>query len=307
MNIDTKYYERGFDAYVLDPFCSHEQSCFNHEEIDDGFDGKNLTEVAPYESHKLRTRERYQEIIRLIEVDEERHGLNCPHIYICDLAGKCRRGCSGSARFSAALIEATEGHAVEYFSQRDSWSEEERQEILSYPEHRRFVCRGCRETYAMALILDNGSPVIQNAETVEDLLHGEVSYMQGRGWKGDFMPSFYGCGAFNSERVGNNARTDYQLYRALRAQDIMESNRYFHKHGTVEGYRKRFVYGYFLEEVFSLAAEHDFPSNGRAAVGLNPERFVARCKGCSQWLHECEWNVQYCDHCGESKPAAIES
>lgn len=52
--------------------------------------------------------------------------------------------------------------------------------------------------------------------------------------------------------------------------------------------------------------EYDFPDNGRAPVGLNPERIIAACKDCGQWLFGCEFHVEYCDHCMESKPAAVD-
>jgi hypothetical protein len=141
---------------------------------------------------------------------------------------------------------------------------------------------------------------------VEDVLHGDISFMKSVGDCGDFEPSFYSAGAFNSCNVGKNARAHYQLISVLRGQQFIEQARYLRKHGTHDGHKERFVYGDNLEDVFEKAANHDFPANGRAPVGLNPERFIAKCKGCSQWLHECEFHVQYCNQCEESKPPAIE-
>lgn len=210
-------------------------------------------------------------------------------------------------KYSAALIEKSEGHSNEFFSKRDNWTVNRRQEVLSFPEHQRFVCRSCREDYAFQLVLQKLPPEVQTAETVEDLLHGDLSYKQGAGYKGEFNPSFYSAGAFNSARVGDNARAHYQLLSALDAQDILEEGRYFLlKHGSYKGFKERFIFGYFLEGLFNVASSHAFPVSGRAPVGLNPERFVARCQECNQWLHGREFNVQYCDRCAESKPAAVD-
>jgi hypothetical protein len=158
----------------------------------------------------------------------------------------------------------------------------------------------------LQLVLDKAPMSIQSVETVEDLLHGPWSYKHSVGWCGDFGPSFYSGGALNSFFVGTNARAYYQLLGVMHSQQIIEEARYIRQHGSAKVDNARFVYGDNLECVFSDAAEQKLPANGRAPVGLNPERFIAQCKECQQWLHECEFNVQYCEKCIESKPAAVD-
>ena len=204
--------------------------------------------------------------------------------------------------YSIALIEKNEGHAIEYFANRDNWSEEFRQEVMSTPEEFRFCCIDCRKEYGLQLVLDEAPPNVKSVETVEDLLHGEVSYQHSVGFCGDFGPSFYSAGAFNSKYVGENARASYQLLAVMRAQEIIEQARYIRKNGSIKGHKARFVYNEDLETVFSDAAEISLPSNGRAPVGLNPEWFIAKCKACQEWLHGCEYSVQYCENCAESRP-----
>lgn len=156
-----------------------------------------------------------------------------------------------------------------------------------------------------AVGLDKAPTTVQSVETVDELLHGEVSYAHTVGHCGDFGPSFYSGGAFSSLYVGPDARTWYQLLGVMRAQQIIEKARYIRKYGSAVGHKQRFVYDDDLAHVFRMAGDCNLPANGRAPVGLNPERFIARCKGCQDWLHGCEFGVQYCEKCMESKPPAV--
>ena len=93
----------------------------------------------------------------------------------------------------------------------------------------------------------------------------------------------------------------------MRAQDIIEEARYMQEHGSIKGYKARFLYDDDLETLFHEAANKSLPAKGRAPVGLNPERFIARCEECKQWLHGCEFNVKFCENCLESKAAAADN
>lgn len=223
--------------------------------------------------------------------------------FICDLSDSRKRHYYHP--YSIALIEKSPGHAIEYFAKRDNWSEEEREEVSEIPEHQRFACRECRKDYGLSLVLDKAPADLTSEGTVEDVLHGEWSYRHSTGFCGDFDPSFYSGGAFNSFFVGTNARSWDQLLGVMRSQHRIEEARYIRRHGTIDGYQERFVYGGNREHIFNDASEKNLSPNGRAPVGLNPERFIAKCKDCKEWLHECEFSVEYCERCEGSKPAAV--
>lgn len=264
-------------------------------------------------ANALSSNERYEEICRRqgYLMQSRREG-DLPHIFVCregchcdDEDEECR--CHEFSRcYTVCLIEKSENHALEYFSKRDNWSEEFRQEVMSVPEEGRLACRRCRRDYGLQLVLDQVPSFIESVESVDDVLRGEVSYKHTLGWCGGFDPSFYCGGAFNSYYVGVKARSRHQLLMVLAAQQIIEEARYVRKHGSRQGYQPRFVYDDEIYYVFQEAAERNFVPSGRAPVGLNPERFIATCKGCQQWLHGCEFNVQYCEDCEERKPAAVD-
>lgn len=315
-----KYYQRGFDAFIIDPYCSHEVQCVNehaiigenndapdpatreNESLLKHADDSDRIEVvhlqdADWRARSLCSDEKYEEIC------EAQRNDNVFGEFICQSGcGRCER----SYWYSIALIEKSEGHAFEYFAQRDRWSEELRKDMEEIPEHQRLACRQCRRAYGLSLVLDKAPSEVTAIGSVQDLLHGEWSYRHSIGHCGDFDPSFYSGGAFNSFFVGSRARSWSEQLGVLMSQQRIEEARYIRRYGTNDGYQARFVYGDTLESVFRDAANANLPRNGRAPVGLNPERFIAKCKGCQEWLHECEFNVKYCNQCVESKPAAVE-
>jgi hypothetical protein len=83
---------------------------------------------------------------------------------------------------------------MRYFSKRDNWSDDDRQEVLSYPEHLRFACKKCREEYAFHFVLDKVPAEVQTVESVGDVLRGEISFTKSVGHCGDLAPSFYNAG-----------------------------------------------------------------------------------------------------------------
>ena len=92
----------------------------------------------------------------------------------------------------------------------------------------------------------------------------------------------------------------------LESQLKLEKSRHFEKYGTSEGYLPRFVFGRYLNGLFRKASKTTFQGNKRNPVGLNPERFVAKCKqeGCARWLIDAEYGTEYFDDCLSKKPSA---
>jgi len=123
-----------------------------------------------------------------------------PKIVICQLGCHCDEY---TYKYSAALIEKSEGHVMEYFAKRDRRSDELRQEVMSYPEYLRYVCIKCRREYGLQLVLDEAPPIVTSVETIDDLFHGEWSYQHttGGGNITHFSPLFYSGGAFDSAYV----------------------------------------------------------------------------------------------------------
>jgi hypothetical protein len=116
-----------------------------------------------------------------------------------------------------------------------------------------------------------------------------------------FSRRFYSGGVFDAKKI------HYPTYKALATLDSQltaEKTRHWVKHETLEGYKPRFTYGTNLDALFERASTMHFEESKRAPVGLNPERFIASCQGCQQWLLDCEFGVQFCEKCNESKPGA---
>jgi hypothetical protein len=134
-------------------------------------------------------------------------------------------------------------------------------------------------------------------ETINDVLRGEKALQFSVGVCGDMALSFYGGGVFDSAGM------------CLRAQSMAEKCRYIVKHGSDKDFRQRFIHAHdlfllangnqvmevvvaFPEEdgsqiidwIFDRASVHWFPDIKRAPIGLNPERFIPKCKNCKKLL-----------------------
>jgi hypothetical protein len=99
------------------------------------------------------------EICRLQDRDSNKAG-----IFICRVGCNCDK--YAYKQYSAALFETSQDDTMRYFSKRDNWSDDDRQEVLSYPEHLRFACKKCREEYAFQLVLDKVPAEVQTATRV---------------------------------------------------------------------------------------------------------------------------------------------
>ncbi|KAL3939483.1 MAG: hypothetical protein SGARI_001357 [Bacillariaceae sp.] len=113
-------------------------------------------------------------------------------------------------------------------------------------------------------------------------------------------------GTFDSALVRESARITQQAVHTLESQSLMEKVRYAIAHkGSIDGYQQRFTHGEKLDKVFDDAEGLILPGSSRPPVGLNPERFLSKCTSCGEWLHGCEFGVEFCSKCDkETKPPA---
>jgi len=317
----AKYYRRGFDTIVLDP---NRQDSERQNDVKYGLcryemdQTGDLCRSIPYvldvsEEDRNSFYERQHQSIRdgfklhycccLKDVVDPLEGLG-----VGDLPNNIN---------SLELFEESADHATEFFAKDNSWTRANLLEVLQIPNHMRVACRSCRIRYGGFLFLQGEAQV----DTKEDILRLEKAFGFQTNMGGDTIaPSFYGGAVFNSKLVRGKAR-NYSVARSLLcAQSTAERLRYMIRHGTVEGYRKRFTHTpstYVGEEdprapvradplahVFAEAAQLVFPSSGRPPIGLNPERFLAHCQECGDWLHRAEFGTKYCEKCETSKVSA---
>ena len=289
-----KYYERGFDGILVDPYCFHEKQCQH---------GVNTTfrryedeeEDWKWEKAKWASRDLHDNYKEMLEEAESGGNMGNGDVYCCCRLSPIRHidyfSLSLNQYYSIMLMEKSLGHGSEYFTERFQWTEKERQTVNSVVPSRRIACSGCRREYAMQLVFAEAPAV----ESDDDVLHGDFAYKHQT--DEHFGPSFYGAGAFSSEYVAGKARSVFELLSVLRSQYMAEMVRYIQRHKTDEGFVNRFVYGIELPELFRKASLTIFPISGRAPVGLNPERFVGVCEHCSAFLANCEFGTKFCATC----------
>ena len=219
-----------------------------------------------------------------------------------------------------ALFELEDRHALDFFSKRHGWSTEEKDLVARHPSTQCYACDHCRYEYAMYVVFSK-DPLASLMDP--DDLREAVSFAKGRTVKGGgtdrggsfsgFMPSFYGVGAFNPILVKWWGRSAVQLCDTLQSQLTAERARYLVKHLGEESalrknlsifsphkndaYKNRFTYSTSLQ---IFLGGHIFPESNRAPVGLNPERFVEKCRSCNDYLIACEYGTEVCQRCKSS-------
>lgn len=294
-----KYYKRGFDAYVIDPECRHEIQCVQGPFAVQG----NTPEINSNDSGWRWSSGTYVETGELTSYQEEHRA---ELVYCC-----CgRRG----YRYSIMLFEQEEGEVIDYFANIFEWSPEKRSYMEALDPRLRVICRECRYKFETFAFLKRNDRHPSGSVSAEEILQSNLAFQRTRT---AFSPCFYSGVVFDSSRNGRRAYFVPALLSILRSQLLAEEVRYYTKTGSSHGYLPRFVYDNEHQEygsisryesdidyVFQDASETTFAASGRPPVGLNPERFIARCSGCDTWLVNCEFNVNYCELCSESKPAA---
>lgn len=191
------------------------------------------------------------------------------------------------------------GDAIEFFSKRFKWTESDLRKVDEVDPYLRMACRRCKDEYMLIRVVMAQYPTLMKEyELEEDHLRGDFSYMHSSGEpNGHFRPSFYAGGVFDSTRARDNARRTVENVAMLRAQSIFEVSAYVLKHGSPEGYKKRFVYGCDLSDTLQKAWRTSLQKPARPLIGLNPERFVERCKQCKSWLVGNRYGSNDCQRC----------
>ena len=207
------------------------------------------------------------------------------------------------------LFERSPGDAIDFFSQRFHWSEEDKRLVNEVDPYLRMACQKCKQDYNLIRVVMARHPgLMKEYELDEDILHGRFAYstrsrLAYAHW---FTPSFYSGGVFSSTHVRNNARRTLKIYAMLFSQSVFELSAYVMKHGSAEGYKKRFVFEYGdyaesdLVSTLRLAQKTVLQEPARPPIGLNPERFVERCGQCQSWLVGNMYGSKQCRRCNTS-------
>eukprot|EP00797_Seminavis_robusta_P031508 Sro687_g187210.1 n/a (371) ;mRNA; r:12005-13117 len=310
----TKYCRRGFFPAILDPHCLHPQHCqrtFNPHIFGPPAD---LVEQPNANKKVWQWTSPSAEIIQETQTNFERYYEHDKHNAFADFVCCCTA--YDDRLHMIDLIEESDGHALRFFADLNQWDDEMHNKVNSVPRHLRQACEACRKRYALYLLLNDKSRENEPAWNNTDLREDKAVQCMGIG-NNYFRPSFYAGGAFDSTRVRGRARHFCEAQAVLQGQSIAEQLRYIVEHGTVKGYHQRFTFDplpYFriqlnsrtgLQNVFGQAMQKTLAHPARPPIGLNPERFLARCLGCSKWLHGYEFGTEMCTDCFDSKPAAV--
>lgn len=213
----SQYFKRGFDAYLVDPYCNHLLQCKHdlalsfpyfspsdnvlrqNENCQLSFAGRSerdgliipwsIAETPWKAAHVQRSRHRqWDTIVQQVESEEEE---NC--IQAC-----CKVRSDSWGWRCIALFELEDRHALDFFSKRHGWSKEERDMVARHPPTQCYACDHCRYEYAMYVVFSK-DPLASLIDP--DDLREAVSFAKGRTVKcggtdhggsfSGFMPSFY--------------------------------------------------------------------------------------------------------------------
>lgn len=264
---------------MLDPFCCHPRQC-RHDccamtrpvfPMEEGkyYCPRNIWDNFTFDSHN--TRENPDNF-----ADRRRGVCNCSFI----------KEHISYFKYTFGVVAKTEEHLFEFLSKKNQWSHDYQNLVRSIHPMARLICDRCREDYVIHLLLEFGP--LDFGDSIDELLHGEMCYASG---------GFYAAGAFDGTRVRAKARTTYSYMRILDLQTNAEKVRYLLRHGSYDGYKQRFTFGYELKTLLEQVSEISFAEPGRRPLGLNPERFVADCSRCQKPMLGREYGTQVCEEC----------
>ena len=299
----TKYARRGFRPFLVDP---HD----NTEVQNVACDSTVFRGVIAPRSTNVNGRGDYlndPNNIEILRLQEEsggpQAGTFCCHVFTdgwggLDLGHDARNTYRYMGiKYSQRLFETHTDDALDFYSNRFEWSDDDNQRVRQICPHLRMACRRCKHEYLLVRVVMREFPNLMNEyELEEDNLRGGFSYTQQR----HFQPSFYASGAFDSNRARDTARRTVENVAILRAQSIFELGSYVLRHGSPEGYKKRFVFGDDLSETLEKANRTPLQEPKRQPIGLNPERFVDRCTGCKKWLLGKRYGTKECEQCNSN-------
>ena len=343
----TKYTKRGFKPLLVDPHDNNTQ-----QEV--ACDAKILR--RPFSSTRVSTHpygdrdEEYRKKEEVLRIQSDRMSkqdrIFCCHFIDNEVVAWCKRGSETltaalghdslklyrymGIMYTQKLFETSEGDAIDFFSKRFEWNNEEKERVSEIDPYLRMACRRCKNEYGLVRIVMKQFPeLMKEYEVVDDNLRGDFSHRAGYDRK--YPTSFYSGGCFDSTLARDNARTTIGNVTMLRSQTLFEMSAYVLKHGSPDGYKRRYVYDSDSRECNYVDSEEErskdyddtiegIPGGGllaalkkasitslqepkRPPIGLNPERFIERCATCQSWLIGNRYGSKYCQRC-DTKPSA---
>ena len=296
-----QYCRRGFRPHVIDPNCQHPSPC----------------RLGPFDRPSLKFS---QSGLPIADDNTNQTGndVNSREITAWQKANrdKCEFICCGGTRncylYTIIMFERAEGEVINFLSKRDKWSQQRLAEIQSMNPWSLICCRKCRYDYENYAFIGRQPSYWTKYDAKDDhgdnALLSESSFKRRHERRSIFKPVFYSGGVFDGRRQKNELGGFSSTLCRLDSQLLAEKARYFDKNGgSYDGYKPRFVYGGDIDHLFRNASKVSFEEHKRNPVGLNPERFVATCKHCRQWLMHHEYGTEYCDECQTTKTASATS
>jgi hypothetical protein len=207
------------------------------------------------------------------------------------------------------LFERSPGDAIDFFSKRFNWSTQDMRLVNEIDPYLRMACQKCKQDYNLIrIVMANYPDLLKEYELDGDILHGQFAYSSSTGSRYSysgvwFEPSFYSGGVFDSTHVRRSARRTLKIYALMFSQSVFELSAYVMKHGSAEGYKKRFVFecGDYAESdlirTLRKAQRTMLQEPARPPIGLNPERFVEKCGKCQSWLVGNMYGSKQCKTC----------
>lgn len=207
------------------------------------------------------------------------------------------------------LFERSPGDAIDFFSKRFNWSTQDMRLVNEIDPYLRMACQKCKQDYNLIrIVMANYPDLLKEYELDDDILHGQFAYSSSTGSRYSysgvwFEPSFYSGGVFDSTHVRRSARRTLKIYALMFSQSVFELSAYVMKHGSDEGYKKRFVFecGDYAESdlirTLRKAQRTMLQEPARPPIGLNPERFVEKCGKCQSWLVGNMYGSKQCKTC----------
>ena len=249
--------------------------------------------IRPYEDDKERILA-IQKEKGVLWKDRDQHLVLCCH----NVGARDDGGGRGLQKYTQKMFEVSEGDAIDYFSKRFEWTAEDRRMVNEVDPNLRMSCTRCKHEYLVVRVISKKYPALMKEYDIDiedGNFRGDFSYAH----SGDMIPTgssiescFYSGNVFDNSR-----RSDHKIWGMLRAQSFFEVCSHVLKHGTPDGYIKRFEYG----DRWSLRnLQVPLREPTRQPIGLNPERFMEKCIGCKKWLIGERYGTEICEDCGRA-------
>ena len=201
-------------------------------------------------------------------------------------------------------LELLPGDAKTYFASRWKWTEEQIAIVAAQGARSLWACPSCKLEYRMSRFpeLQWGNDLDGDQDAPEDGdFATEVGAMAvSSGGKNHVHIGvnlyWYGAGVFPKGPVNHRSRnrrktwyTCYEINGRMLTQQRIDKIRYLRdNNNSLEGYKRRFVFGYSLRLAFEKADKEELRAPMRPPIGLNPERFAIQCVRCEGYVYRAE-------------------